>query len=120
MIEPFEPRPEEPKRRLLLSGSKAIDAVLDYTGLTERQAKVLQYIAYHIIKNMAPPTYNQMSEHFGITRYGCVKHVMTLERKGKVIYFGGSFKLVGVQVRLEKKQPNPTDPDNLYGGTDDY
>jgi SOS-response transcriptional repressor LexA len=86
-----------------LREAQELDQVLDLTHLTRKQAQVLRYIAWHITKRMAPPTYSELSAYMGDTSYSCCKaHVNVLISKGKLEESPTSKRLqiVGVTVRL--------------------
>jgi repressor LexA len=53
-------------------------------GLTERQNKVLSFIAEHINTHLYPPTIREIAEHFSISVKGAHDHVTALKKKGRL------------------------------------
>ncbi|MDR1575566.1 MAG: transcriptional repressor LexA [Treponema sp.] len=51
-------------------------------GLTERQTKVLSFIAEHINTHLYPPSIREIAEHFSISVKGAHDHVTALKKKG--------------------------------------
>jgi len=50
--------------------------------LTGRQAEIMAYIQEFIRNHKFPPTFREISEHFGITVRGSYDHIKALEKKG--------------------------------------
>ena len=50
--------------------------------LTGRQAEIMAYIQEFIRLHKFPPTFREISEHFGITVRGSYDHIKALEKKG--------------------------------------
>ncbi len=53
-------------------------------GITERQQEVLEFIKSYIDARRYPPTFREISEHFGISVKGAYDHVKAIERKGYI------------------------------------
>lgn len=52
--------------------------------LTQKQAKVLEFIKDYLAKNYMPPTHTEIGEKFRFTPNGAKRHLVALQKKGVI------------------------------------
>lgn len=70
--------------------SKRVNEELGKYSLTEKQNKVLQFVAEHINKISFPPTVRQIATYFGISAKAAHDHLRAIAKKGYIRLFAGS------------------------------
>lgn len=95
--------------------SKRVNERLGKYSLTEKQSKVLEFVADHIQSVGFPPTVRQIAVYFGVSAKAAHDHLRAIAKKGYVRLFPGSARGMEVvnlpdelQEKLQAKNPNTT------------
>lgn len=96
-----------------------IDALLDYTGLTDRQRDILRFITLRLSEGQAA-SLREIGLHFGITSpNGVVCHVKALMKKGRLkhtAWHARSLIPAGVKILLVREDDEvPTQEGKTQG-----
>ncbi|MCQ2101008.1 MAG: HTH domain-containing protein [Fibrobacter sp.] len=70
-------------------------------NLTERQAKIMQYIRAFKKRAGVAPSYREIAAYMGITVSGVRKHLELIEKKGQIEVT--PYRARGIEIKEEKK-----------------
>lgn len=75
--------------------------------LTEKQAKIMDYIREHVLEQGYPPTMREMGQHFGFTWAAAKGHLRALERKGYIRITPNTSRGIEVLDLHTAREPEP-------------
>jgi len=91
--------------------SKRVNSQLGKLSLTEKQAKILEFISNHISSVGFPPTVRQIAEYFNISAKAAHDHLKAIAKKGYLRLFPGHAR--GMEVMKNSNGDDLSSIDNI-------